>query len=648
MGLSERIWEALAIAVLFAALAALATWPMPTNPARLDLARPGHNDVRFNTYLIFWGAHALTTDPLHLHHTNMFHPEKWTFAYSDIELSHSLLMMPVILAFRNPVLTYNLLLLLSMVLGGLGFFLLARDLTGHRGAALLGAAFFVFNPAVFGRFLQIQLFCGHWMPWLAWATLRWLRGLESEGGNWRWAFGTVIFYCLNALSGSHYAVFGTALVAGLVLYEALIHRLWAKTRFWLQCIAMTASVLVVLVPVFWPYLIVESELAAQRVSTVSALEAGSAGPLELFSSNSRLYRWLRESFGWPLASIKRWPRSFLFPGASILALAAIGFITRREKGADDSRTGLMRWLAWALDFAALAAAWSALVVAFTGSRSLVLLIFTVPAKPAIVFPAIAVAAVVSRLLISPMRATDHIFVALTRFVRKRVRSSVSQLFWLLLFIFSLLAALGPAAGMYHLIARLPLIKMIRVPGRFMILATFALAVLASFGAAAIARRQAGRKKTVVVMCIVTVLFAAESFYFPLHVRPFDPEPPPLYSWLGEREGDFAVAEYPIYPKDYGISARQVYYSIYHWKKLLVGYSGYQSGENVSRLRRLDAAFPDNRCLDELEGLSVRYVVVFEGRVGPATLAAVREQGRLVPVRRFGSLAVYRLRPSAGG
>ena len=318
MGSSGRIWEALAVAVLFAALAALATWPMPSDPAHLNLARRVHNDVRLNTYLIFWGAHALTTDPLHLHHTNMFHPEKWTFAYSDIELAHSLLMLPVILVFYNPVLTYNLLLLLSMVLGGLGFFLLARELTGHRGAALLGAAFFVFNPALFGRFLQIQFFCGHWMPWLAWAALRWLRKLESEGGNWRWAIGTVIFYCLNALSGSHYAVFGTTLIVGLVLYEVLAHSLWAKPRFWLQCVVMAAAVLIVLGPVFWPYFLMESKLASWRVSDLHTLEAGAAGPKELLAAGSRFHRWLRESFDWPFVFTGRRPRGNLFPGIVIL------------------------------------------------------------------------------------------------------------------------------------------------------------------------------------------------------------------------------------------------------------------------------------------------------------------------------------------
>ncbi len=147
--------------------------------------------------------------------------------------------------------------------------------------------------------------------------------------------------------------------------------------------------------------------------------------------------------------------------------------------------------------------------------------------------------------------------------------------------------------------------------------------------------------------LVVLLFAAEAFYVPLRAFQLSPEPPELYKWLGEQEGDFAVAELPVDPTGYGVFARQVYYSIYHWKKLLVGYSGYQSDENRSRLRRLNETFPEDRCLDELRDLSVRYVIVLEGRLEPEKLEALRSQERLELVHRFDGISVYRFRPAAG-
>lgn len=171
--MKNRTVEILIVVAAFAFLAVLSTWPLVTDPVNQFLAGPGHNDVRFNTWVIFWGARALTSNPLEMHNANIFHPEKYTFAYSDIELSHSLLMLPVIKLTNNPELTYNLLVLFCIIIGGAGMFILARWVTGKSLPAFFAALVFVFNPAHFGRYLQIQFFGDHWLPWLIWSMLAW-------------------------------------------------------------------------------------------------------------------------------------------------------------------------------------------------------------------------------------------------------------------------------------------------------------------------------------------------------------------------------------------------------------------------------------------------------------------------------------------
>ena len=124
--------------------------------------------------------------------------------------------------------------------------------------------------------------------------------------------------------------------------------------------------------------------------------------------------------------------------------------------------------------------------------------------------------------------------------------------------------------------------------------------------------------------------------------PFSPDPPAVYRWIGEQEGQFAIMEYPVSPDSPAIASRRTFYSIYHWKKLIVGYSGWQSEENAARLWRLQRTFPGDAALDEMAGLGVRYVPVFEDRVGEPRLQRIRAQLRLVPVQRFGSVQVYEL------
>ncbi len=540
------------MALLFVLVGVVATWPMATDPAGLSLVNPTDNDYRFNLYVIFWGAHALTTDPLSLHHTNMFHPERYTFAYSDMELSHSVLMLPVILLAYNPILTYNLLLLASMSIGGLGFYLLCRRLTGHRVAALIGALIYVFNPVHFSRHSQIQMFGEHWLPWFVWALLIWLQQSGDDDTvsrhPWKWPLLAVGFFCLTALSGAHPALFGGLLGASMVAFYGTANHLWMSRRFWNGLLVMGVTSAALLGPILWPYVIVEGPMLDERM-LMAQLRRASALPLELLSAGSRFYRWLDETTGWPSTVLGRAPRTYLFPGVVPLLLAAVGVVTGG------------------------------------------------------------------------------------------VRRNRDQLFWLLLFLLALWIALGPAAGLYMVVEKIPVLRLLRVPSRIFQVAAFALAVLSAFGVDWLRGRFAGGPWRPLLAGFL-VVFAAEAIYAPMNTYPYESEPAPRLRFLAEQPGDFAVVEIPLDPSNYTISARQTFNSIHHWKKLLVGYSGSQTDDNVRLLSRLAATFPTDDFIDELQELGVRYVIVREDRLGRSALRDLRAQPRLQPARRFGEIVFY--------
>jgi len=549
----RRLWvEALWVAALFVLVGVVATWPMATDAAGLSLVNPTDNDYRFNLYIIFWGAHALTTDPLSLHHTNMFHPERYTFAYSDMELSHSVLMLPVILLAYNPILTYNLLLLASISIGGLGFYLLCRRLTTHRVAALLGALIYVFNPVHFSRYSQIQMFGEHWLPWFGWALLIWLQQSGDDDpasrSRWKWPLVVAAFFCLTALSGAHPALFGGLLGASMVVFYGAVNHLWMRRRFWDGLLVIGVTSVAVLGPIFWPYFIVEGPMLDDRMM-MNQLTRASAAPVELLSAGSRFYRWLDEATGWPSALLGRSPRTYLFPGLVPLLLAAVGV------------------------------------------------------------------------------------------VGGGIRRNRDQLFWLLLFLLALWIALGPAAGLYMAIEKIPVLRLLRVPSRVFQVAAFALAVLSAFGVDWL-RDRLSRGSWRPLLAGFLVLFAAEAIYAPMDTYPYVSEPAPRLRFLAEQPGDFAIVEIPLDPSNYTISARQLFNSIHHWKKLLVGYSGFQTDENLRRLERLAATFPTDDFIDELQDLGVRYVIVREDRLGRSRLRALQAQPRLQLVRRFGEIVFY--------
>jgi hypothetical protein len=120
-------------------LAVLMTWPALRHPRHTlphDLGDP-----TLVTWILAWPGHALTSDPTQLWHANAFHPERWSFAFTDSLLGYA----PVSLigsGVADAVLRYNILYLLAYALAFLGAYALARQLgAGRFGGALVGLAF---------------------------------------------------------------------------------------------------------------------------------------------------------------------------------------------------------------------------------------------------------------------------------------------------------------------------------------------------------------------------------------------------------------------------------------------------------------------------------------------------------------------------
>jgi hypothetical protein len=137
-------WSELAAcsAALLALLVAM-SWPL----AR-DLLHTGpmdRPDGRLNAWILAWAGRAFWTAPARLFQAPNFHPLPDAFAFSENLLLPGIVLAPLQALF-GPVLAYDAALLGTLLVSGLGAYLLVRRASDDRLAAFFAAAYFAAGP----------------------------------------------------------------------------------------------------------------------------------------------------------------------------------------------------------------------------------------------------------------------------------------------------------------------------------------------------------------------------------------------------------------------------------------------------------------------------------------------------------------------
>ncbi|MCS7261004.1 MAG: hypothetical protein NZ765_09510, partial [Anaerolineae bacterium] len=526
-------------------------WHLPT-------AVPGDiGDPLLNAWILAWDAHALLNQPHRLFDANIFFPLSNTLAYSEHLLATALVAMPLQAVSGQPLLAYNLTLLLSFTLSGLGMYLLCLRWTGRRTAALIAGLVYAFAPYRLASIAHLQLLTVQWLPFsiLALDQLLARSGRDAKdeqstatgGNNMSKAmllFG--LFTLLQVLSSWYLAVF-TALV--LVLYLlAWLGRYgqqgMRRALPWL--LSAGSAVALVVVPVALPYIAVLPQLEASRPTEM--MSALSARPGDFLAAAP----WLR--LAGPLSTAYRERPGFteehlLYPGslAALLTLTAVALFVYRAV----TQRGY------------LAAYWRVGVLILI---LLVAVLFTVD---------------------GPYRALAHLLPSL-RVIRAPAR-------WMTVVMFAMASLVGYA------LAWLPVqhVTWAAIPR-----------------AASLVRRGLGY----IIPALLAVGLYAESFAVPLPLAYVGnlAEAHPVYRTLrrlmhsGE-EWHGAVLELPMYvaPAPEYPEARRMLASCLGWWPLVNGYSGLTPARQVEWGQRL-AAFPSAKtlaALRDLGALGIRYLIV---------------------------------------
>ena len=515
----------------FVLLAVAHTWPIASDPAHLT--RHDNRDAILNEWIVGWVAHQLPRNPLHLYDANVFHPERFTLAYSEPMVVQAVFAMPILWAGASLVLAYNLLLLAGIALSGWTMALVMRRWTGTWSAGLVAGSIYAISAHTLSRIPHLQ---AQHVEFLPLALLAFDRLLDAPSS--RQALRLSGWFVLQGLTSIYLLVFSTfALLAAAVVRVAAIGR---SPRSALQCLALAGGVsAVVLTPFLLPYWWVSRELGIVR----------SLGDAENFAATWHAY------LTTPARVHAVWSAQFadgnvLFPGALGLVLAAVcvgtGVAWR------DTRARM-----------ALAIGVAGLALSF-GSKL-------------------------------------------------------------------------PGYGMLYTL--MPLLQGIRATARFGWLVTFAVAILAGFGVAALRVRLPSRHWPVAASLLVACA-ALEPLAAPLGLQRFDGIAP-IYARLPITAGTVAI-ELP-FPGARGVqfNAHFMLNATEHWQPIVNGYSGLQPPSYYRNAEALQQ-FPDERSIAQLRMLGVTDVFVHEDQMSDEALAALQGRTMFVPEDRFGAIVRYRL------
>ena len=187
----------------------------------------------------------------------------------------------------------------------------------------------------------------------------------------------------------------------------------------------------------------------------------------------------------------------------------------------------------------------------------------------------------------------------------------------------------------------------RAPARFAVLAGCALAVLAGFGFIYLQERFRTTRLGRGLLVGVLVAIGLECGSAPMRLEELPRQVPDVYRFL-RRLDRAVIIELPCV--DWDLAPVYMYWSTEHWHHLVNGYSGFSPPDYAETMMRMKH-FPDERSIQRLRSLNVRYIVVHETFYRPrdhaALLVRLGQRQDISPVGKFrdwtGVAQVFELR-----
>src|SRR5205823_1771864 len=220
-----RHTEASGVVLLFATLAVVYTYPLV-----LGMGTHLPNDLGdplLTAWTLGWDADRLRHGLAGVWDAPNFFPYRHTLLYSDHLLGIAIFTAPLQWLTRNPILVYDLAFLASFVLAGAGMYVLARELTGRREAAIVAGLAYACQPFRVSHLSHLQWLMTGWLPLALWALHRYARSRA-----WRDMFAAAAFFLLQSLTAAYFTYFALLPIGAVALVEAWRGWPWPGRTAW--------------------------------------------------------------------------------------------------------------------------------------------------------------------------------------------------------------------------------------------------------------------------------------------------------------------------------------------------------------------------------------------------------------------------------
>ncbi len=208
-------------------------------------------------------------------------------------------------------------------------------------------------------------------------------------------------------------------------------------------------------------------------------------------------------------------------------------------------------------------------------------------------------------------------------------------------IFCFLLSFGSRFFIYQFLAKIiPFLSAIRVPERFSIGVVFSLALLGGIGCNLLKRLS--------LKLIILILFFIENARIPERatIVPEIINPEPVYFWLKNQPCD-GVLELPM-PDETEKMWLEVKYtisSVFHWKKIVNGYSGYRPKVHEIVREAIFKGFPRKNTLLFLKNIGVKLIIIHTEYFDTGIWSEIEKEIARSPLifrERFGHDIVYEI------
>lgn len=548
---------------------------------------------------------------------NIFYPQKSVLSLNERSVLNSFIALPLYKLTGNRAFVFNILFYLIFILFGYGFFIFLHSITQSFFVSLISSTavnyfgFYYYPQNIYPLSWEWSIFSIYFLY------------LFFKEGKTRWCVLSGIFYVFTALSSMYIGVMLTYVIAFFFLFFTYNYNLFKDYGF-VRRFIITFLISGIIVLLFWfPYLRNYASMA--EIVTLSDKMGASYRFMSFFVIKKETsLLWWNLTHGVLVKNTGEW-ESFL---GLTLTLGTLLYFVNNFRGVFLHKRDDANLFIYICD---------RLIIGILIFLVISILIDTF--KIQVIFPNIGNyntlnIANYGFMLVFFYFLFKTIIVKNTREKFISAMKSIPSMdrFFVYLFIVSFILSLGPLGGLFVLFDKfLPGFAGMRAPHRIFRMGLIAAGVLSAIS---IKRLTEAGRLSVLIILLLTI---AEYYNYPLMIYkvPSENELPPVYKWLEEQRGDYAVIEIPLQKpdkyyknieekrRDLLIQTQYMYFSTFHNKKLVNGYSSFVP-EWYMKLTEVMMGFPDEVSLFKLKQMGVRYIIIHKTLLSPAQLAVIKE------------------------